>query len=280
MEQYQYQQLPTQTSIRLINLELGSDLDTLACSFEIVDVHSHPEYIALSYVWGDPSSKVPIICDGKFISVTSNLRDALKKVRGLENKTRLWADALCINQQDNLEKNKQVAMMATIYSNASGVIVWLGPDPHDDAPMISADIDALIGGLMSFALMGGNFKRFDAESCDLHWELADGTPMVSGFPNIALFKPDEEEKARIERFLRLSWFSRTWVIQEVGLSAGAIMLWGDTAQVWSSVGIACFSFAIANPFWTDWASLKDLRVSATSTWPSHLSRLELPFSIC
>ncbi|KAL5319190.1 hypothetical protein ACEPPN_012239 [Leptodophora sp. 'Broadleaf-Isolate-01'] len=239
MEPYQYQQLPTQTSIRLINLEPGSNPDTLACSFEIVDVHSPPEYIALSYVWGDESSKVPIICDGKSISVTSNLRDALQKFCGLENKTRLWADALCINQQDNLEKNKQVSMMAMIYSNASKVFVWLGPDPYDDAPMIFADIEALIEGLAAFAIMGGKFKRFDAETCDLYWELADGTPMVSGFPNIALFKPDEEEKARIERFLRLAWFSRTWVLQEVGLASEAFMLWGDTAQEWNSVGITC-----------------------------------------
>jgi len=133
MESYQFQQLPTQTSIRLINLEPESNPDTLACSFEIVDVHSPPEYIALSYVWGDESSKVPITCDGKSISVTSNLRDALQKFCGLQKKTRLWADALCINQQDNLEKNKQVAMMATIYSNASKVFVWLGPDPYDES---------------------------------------------------------------------------------------------------------------------------------------------------
>ncbi|KAH7061687.1 heterokaryon incompatibility protein-domain-containing protein [Paraphoma chrysanthemicola] len=239
MEQYQYQQLPTQTSIRLINLDLEPDSDTLACSFEFVDVHCSPEYTALSYVWGDETSKVPITCSGKSICVTSNLRDALQKVRRLEGKTRMWADALCINQQDNLEKNKQVAMMATIYSNAARVLVWLGPDPYCDAPLIFADIKALFEGLAALADTEAKFKRFDAETCDLHWEFADGTPMLSGFPDNALFKPDEEEKARIQRFLRLAWFSRTWVLQEVGLASEAVLLWGDTTQDWHYVGITC-----------------------------------------
>jgi hypothetical protein len=94
-------------------------------------------------------------------------------------------------------------MMATIYSNTSKAFIWLGPDHYGNAPMIFTDIEALIEGLTAFAIIGGKFKRFDAETCDLYWELVDSIPIVSGFPNIALFKLDEEEKVRIERFLRL-----------------------------------------------------------------------------
>ncbi|KAH7068522.1 heterokaryon incompatibility protein-domain-containing protein [Paraphoma chrysanthemicola] len=239
MEQYQYQQLPTPTSIRLINLDLKPDSDTLACSFEFVDVHCSPEYTALSYVWGDETSKVPITCDGKSISVTSNLHDALEEVCERKGKTRLWADALCINQQDNLEKNKQVAMMATIYSNAAKVLVWLGPDPYSDAPLIFAGIKVLFEVTAAIAGAGGKFKRFDEETCVFHWEVPDGTPVLSPFQDNILFKPDEEGKARIDRFLRLAWFSRTWVLQEVGLASEAVLLWGDTEQNWHYVGITC-----------------------------------------
>ncbi|KAH7333391.1 heterokaryon incompatibility [Rhexocercosporidium sp. MPI-PUGE-AT-0058] len=198
--------------------------------YRLVALSAQPVIHRIIIFWRDETSKVLITYDGKSISVTSNLLDALQKFCGLENKTRLWADALCINQQDNLEKNRQVAMIATIYSNASKVFVWLGPDAYDDAPMIFADIEVLIEGLADFAIMGGKFKRFEAETCDLDRELADCTPMVYGFPTIALFEPDEEEKARFERFLRLAWLSRTWVLQEVELASQAFMLWGDTAQ--------------------------------------------------
>jgi Heterokaryon incompatibility protein (HET) len=44
-----------------------------------------------------------------------------------------WIDALCINQASIEEKNHQVAMMRKIYSSASFVLVWLGPEADDSA---------------------------------------------------------------------------------------------------------------------------------------------------
>lgn len=38
----------------------------------------------------------------------------------------LWADSLCINQENIAERNMQVAMMASIFRQASAVIGWLG----------------------------------------------------------------------------------------------------------------------------------------------------------
>jgi hypothetical protein len=38
----------------------------------------------------------------------------------------IWADAICINQEDDAERSKQVVMMGEIYSQAKTVIVWLG----------------------------------------------------------------------------------------------------------------------------------------------------------
>jgi hypothetical protein len=38
----------------------------------------------------------------------------------------LWVDAICINQDDIEERNRQVKLMAFIYSRALAVLVWLG----------------------------------------------------------------------------------------------------------------------------------------------------------
>lgn len=39
----------------------------------------------------------------------------------------IWADAVCINQQDDAEKSHQVPLMGSIYSLAKTDAVWLGP---------------------------------------------------------------------------------------------------------------------------------------------------------
>jgi Heterokaryon incompatibility protein (HET) len=79
-------------------------------------------YEALSYVWGFLSSSESLRCDGKSISITPNLRDALRKLRLVDRHRALWVDQICINQSDKDEKSSQVAL-------AEQVIAWLGPNP-------------------------------------------------------------------------------------------------------------------------------------------------------
>ncbi|KAK7187683.1 heterokaryon incompatibility protein [Paraphaeosphaeria sporulosa] len=40
----------------------------------------------------------------------------------------MWIDAICINQTDDEEKSKQVAMMGDVFSLASCVTAWLEPE--------------------------------------------------------------------------------------------------------------------------------------------------------
>jgi hypothetical protein len=40
----------------------------------------------------------------------------------------LWIDAVCINQSDHQERDKQVAMMGRTYSNCTRTVLWLGGD--------------------------------------------------------------------------------------------------------------------------------------------------------
>ena len=149
----------------------------------------------------------------------------------------VWADALSIDQQNITEKTQQVNMMALIYSKAAGVSIWLGPDPYNDAQVVLENIKRLIEGLGTIHAMGGQLKYFDDSTGDLHWSLPDGRPMASVLPS-AFVDPNEEEKARVRRFFRLPWFSRTWVMQECGLAVEAVVLWGDRAMDWNQIGVA------------------------------------------
>ena len=145
-------------------------------------------------------------------------------------------DRVYINQQDIPERNQQVNMMSTIYHKAANVTVWLGPDEHNDAPAIFEDIKALIEGCDTILSAGGQFGHFDEETGVLHWQLQRRQNCASALPG-AIINPDEDKKARLERFFRLPWFSRTWVVQEVGLVFDAAVLWGGLAIEWAPIGL-------------------------------------------
>ena len=49
----------------------------------------------------------------------------------IEMGTRVWIDALCINQQDLEERNMEVKRMADIYARALRVISWKEKDYSD-----------------------------------------------------------------------------------------------------------------------------------------------------
>jgi hypothetical protein len=112
-------------------------------------------YAALSYNWGENDTDNTIIIqdDVKSRPITSlqslvngamtdkglrakrllirpNLHEALVQLRRVSKDKHLfiWVDALCINQNDEVEKQEQVKKMAHIYRNARNVCIWLGSD--------------------------------------------------------------------------------------------------------------------------------------------------------
>jgi len=81
------------------------------------------DYFALSYCWGEGGFTHRIILNGRIFPVTENLESALRAVRGEWDVTRLWVDALCINQNDVAERGREVPRMREIYGNAAAVFV-------------------------------------------------------------------------------------------------------------------------------------------------------------
>ncbi|EME38601.1 hypothetical protein DOTSEDRAFT_114328, partial [Dothistroma septosporum NZE10] len=83
-------------------------------------------YTALSYVHGDRSERRPITLAGRSFMITRGLHDALDAIWARGDRERwFWVDQLCINQQNLMEKNAQVAQMGAIYASADQVVAWL-----------------------------------------------------------------------------------------------------------------------------------------------------------
>ena len=116
--------------IRLIKLQPGSAGSDVHCILQHAKLSNQPsnrpQYEALSYEWGPQTCLQTIRINDTIQQVRENLWSALRHLR-LESEPRLlWIDALCINQEDILERNQQVNQMGVIYSQARRVVVWLG----------------------------------------------------------------------------------------------------------------------------------------------------------
>lgn len=113
--------------IRLLAVQ--SSGPEICCEIETCSLNDDIEYIALSYASGAGSPTRPIQFDGFDIEVGESLYTALEFFRAaLEPDTErvIWADAICINQDDDEEKNWQVQQMRFVYQQALSVCVWLG----------------------------------------------------------------------------------------------------------------------------------------------------------
>lgn len=131
-----YSKLDRQTQeIRL--LKILSSEPTIQVELHTVSLHDKPPFDALSYVWGGDNLLGKVDIDGVSIKITQNLQDALHDLhhhwlrddvcKGLPvDRRRIWADALCINQDDPEEKNHQLPLMQQIYQGAEHVFSWLG----------------------------------------------------------------------------------------------------------------------------------------------------------
>jgi len=147
-------------------------------------------------VWGASgrlnSPMVEIVVDEKSVLVSRNLERALRTLRKIpevRNGTRIFADALCINQDNLQERSFEVKRMVDIYRKAHRVISYLGEGEHR-----SGDILKLI------AMIGEVLQRAEVVA-----------PMaLTFFSNI---QPDVA--VSIAKLFRRSYFSRIWVVQEI-----------------------------------------------------------------
>jgi hypothetical protein len=117
-------------SIRLLDLKPGSGEEIIHFELGTHSLDNLPDYIALSYTWGDPLDTVSVLGDGKIVKVTRTLKNALWQLRedrkGLlrqkypgvrrSQSLRFWIEAICINQLDREEKSFQVGLRYVTYS--------------------------------------------------------------------------------------------------------------------------------------------------------------------
>lgn len=189
-----------QSQFRL--LTILKTVGVLSCTIENISLTLPPAYQALSYCWGDPKATQEILINSNIVSVGSNLVAALHQLRD-HGMVKIWADALCINQLDVEERNNQLLKMGAIYRRAASTIVWLGPATDDSDQAI------------------------------MRMEEVINLPIEDRLSFVSSLRLDDWKA--VESIFRRDYWYRIWIIQELALSQGIIVLCGSKRTTWDVI---------------------------------------------
>ncbi|KAH8589917.1 heterokaryon incompatibility protein-domain-containing protein [Bisporella sp. PMI_857] len=234
-ESYKYQKLTGADDIRVLVLPPGKISDPVQCRLKHVSLSAKPKYETISYAWGDPSKKCPIDCEGKVIQVTLNLNSALQHFRHANHERALWADAICIDQENLEERSEQVQMMSDIYSHGEQLLIWLGEETED----VSKSLEA-IEDLHAYFL--DNEVGYPNDQPDRYHVFPDGQS-----PNyMHLLSIKNRWLHPITSLAKRPWFLRRWVMQEVAKSPKALVFCGQKHIPWIIMADVTWSLLKAN----------------------------------
>lgn len=255
---YRLLPLPSPTSIRLLSLVMNPESKIVECTLDVHDLHSAPQFAALSYTWGKQSDEECTISCNKIngVQVGPNLREALLRLRrpsqivikpsasmspdatpdffGPEchddtqtgyRIRRLWIDSLCIDQKDNEEKAQQVRLMGNIYSQAVRVIAWL-----EDSYFVDHTLAQMLvwASVQQLRLQSSQTLEFDE----------------AGMP-----EPGSAIWDNCLKLFQNEYFERVWVIQELVLAKSADVFMGNHEIAWPILGAAAAFFMLERHYW-------------------------------
>ncbi|KAI9733945.1 MAG: hypothetical protein M1834_002601 [Cirrosporium novae-zelandiae] len=236
---YKYEPIKAHEEMRILTVFAGKSEDELECMLYKSKLPSTPNqissstlplspYYALSYWWGDdyPKNKIKIYDDtgargpthgvadsfnswGTFY-IRDNLKAALQQYRQGNKNRDIWIDVICINQDDKDERAAQVSRMQDIYIEAQNVWIWLGAGE----PTTKETFDFLKEEILDLRRLDGLIKD---KSTSEKWRL-------------------------VINLIRIKWFSRRWVVQELALAKRATVRWGTEEMDWANFAEAIALF--------------------------------------
>lgn len=144
---FRHQRLQDKTLIRLIKIHHDLQDDCISCCLKHFNQDSafDSKYVALSYMWGDPTPRYDIYINGRRRAIHTNLWQFINQMRRNKATDWFWTDSLCLDQACHGELNEQVSRVGDIYSQASHVVSWLG-ECEECVEALRAIAGAEVGG--------------------------------------------------------------------------------------------------------------------------------------
>jgi Heterokaryon incompatibility protein (HET) len=174
-------------------------------------------YDALSYCWGDSKETYPLAMStisyklsasreptldyepsrNGTLQIQQNLHSFLLRLRQKRHNRFIWIDAICIDQNNPLDKDNQIPLMRDIYEYAECVYIWLG-----EATPVEKGAIQIIPALTEKLLSVSRSARIDPRN-------------PSSFELAGLPPPSHEIWKAFGAIMTRPWWSRLWTLQEV-----------------------------------------------------------------
>lgn len=237
-------------SIRLLSFVPDVDQSgPLRCVLTTQSTLNCPDYVALSYTWGEHGSEVDIQLNGCAFGVRDNLYAALRALRRFAHDPQawnngicgrcsgdqlpeyFWIDAICINQEDLQERGHQVDMMHIIYPKARLVVAWLGPS--------TTRSDTAFNLIKESHDSSGDASD---TSAGYGWDTVEITEMATSSPSGPILEEPEGgwdeywmRSDALGDLLNRHYWQRMWVIQEFVMAKNLVLISGNSGCYWKDL---------------------------------------------
>ncbi|KAE9367513.1 hypothetical protein N431DRAFT_428874 [Stipitochalara longipes BDJ] len=203
---------------RLLEILPGQEPDRIKCNIIQPPETYSLKYECISYRAGDPKKVLEIEVNGHSFNTFASLGAALRKIRQPDRSRVVWADQICINQNDVEERGSQVSKIRGFYEKAECVIAWLGP---------------LEGGDLAFRTVQSLRREVDTQMAR---RIIDGmstetTDILSGIAKSVMaeiLSDAPEILAKYEavgNIFRSEFWGRLWIWQELIVAKRAHLEW-------------------------------------------------------
>jgi Heterokaryon incompatibility protein (HET) len=222
-------------SIRLLKLHPRSAThDGLEGTLLTFTLARAPMYAAASYMWGVEGETRSIIINGARVHIRENLWCLLAYALLEDEPILVWADAICINQGDLGERNRQVQMMGAIYRKAEKVMVWLGEEEEGSGELFRY--------LNSAKGRGGVFQNLTSNPVYGMQHLKNTEGRGERSRHLNRNRVYEEQQRILSNLIYAlagvcgrKYWTRTWIMQECILARSVMVCCGREQVAWDTL---------------------------------------------
>jgi hypothetical protein len=143
--------------------------------------------------------------------------DALRQLRSDSDDIVLWADQLCINQDDYAEKASQIQKMGSIYKRARQVISWLGVSVNESDLVFTTlrQIDMHHTISLKTSILSDIAREMEQTTSSSHDRIWDETKVLDTL------------RTALTAFIARNYWRRLWVLQEFVLATNVLIMCGS-----------------------------------------------------